>query len=188
MLSWETLENAIVVAVKAASGYSTGSVAWADQGKTAPSGDYVLLRLGDIPPDATAVPSQTTAYSATPAGAELTHTYRHAREFFLSIQVFTATVRGDASARAIAAKIQNNFSLSSVREALRAAGLGLLHAGGVKVIPNPLKGTRFEGRALLEPRFYILDTVTETTTFIQTVNPPLDYTQPPYGDPDTIDI
>ncbi len=50
-----------------------------------------------------------------------------------------------------------------------AAGLGLLDVGDVRNIPE-IKGTKFEARAVLEPRFYVLDTVTESTGYIKTVN------------------
>jgi hypothetical protein len=187
MLSYAALENAIVSAVKTASGYASGQVFLSDQSKSIPSGDYIRIRFGDIPESRTAVPSQSTAYSPTPAGAEITHTYRLAKEFTVTLEVITASVTGDSSALAIAAKVQNNLNLSTVRATLKSAGLGLLSTGGVKYVPA-IKGTRFEARALVEPRFYLIDTTTETTTYIETITKPLDYTQPPLGNPDTIDI
>jgi hypothetical protein len=84
-------------------------------------------------------------------------------------------------------KSRRNLTLESVRGSLIAAGVGLLSTGGIKGLPA-IAGTQFEGRSILEPRFYIFETATETSTYIQTLGPLKDYTQSPLGDPDTIDI
>lgn len=166
-LSWTTLENAIVAAVRAASGLASGAVFWAEQNGDIPAGTYVSMRMGGIEADPTMTPEETR----TTVGAVTSSTIRTPKRFTVSMQVFTSAARGDSSARAIASKIQSSLALPSIRGDLIAAGLGLLDAGAVQYVPG-IKGTKFEGRAVLEPRFYALDEVTdaESGTWIETVN------------------
>lgn len=180
-MNWSTIENALVAAVKSASGFADGAVFLPYQdGGTHPAGSFITVAIGDMIAPDTLVPSQTRVVTSLDgdgepvdpllAGAEITHTFRMPRRFSASIQVFTGTTMvGTSSARAVATQIQSKLVLPAIRYALSVAGLGLIDVGDVKNIPE-IKGTKFEARAVIEPTFYLLDAVTETSGYIKTVN------------------
>jgi hypothetical protein len=183
MLSWTALELALQTAVKSASGYADSAVFWSHHNVGHRSGSFIALTLGDMVPDEVLTPRDDMTSGPT----TVTHTLKTVKEFTLSIQVFTGeTVNGDSSARAIASRIQSSLILPSVRGALATAGIGLISPGSVRYVPE-IKGAAFEARAIVEPRFTVTDEVSETTSFIETVNVD-DYSKPPLGTYEEIDI
>ncbi len=113
------------------------------------------------------------------AGQEIQHKARGTREIRLTIQVFqgdTTLSSGAASPAAEAAtptqlaeQILAYVRLPSIRDALRAAGVGYLGPGPVNSLDGSLGFSVFEPRATVDVRLHAVSEVVEDGTVIETV-------------------
>lgn len=171
MIDFEAIEDALFDWVKAASGLADDYIFFDSQNGVAPiPNPYVTIRIGDMPN--IGVDAQTHEYnSGASAGHEIVFYTNGMRDLTVSVTAFTPDTVGSGSARTIAAKLQAYLALDSIRDPLNAAGLGVLDAGTVRWVPK-LDDTDFEGRALLEVRFCLAQSASDTTGYIATVTTP----------------
>jgi hypothetical protein len=188
MTSWAALEDSIRTWVVASTGLPAADVIWAEQTGARPlTGAFATLKLGALIPLG-AVDEVVSNYDATrPAHQEIELQVRALRECGISAQFFSPEVTGNTSARAYAQKAQSGLALPSVRAALADVGLSPFDRGSVQVL-NALIGTKWEARALLEPRFYVMLTDSEFTTWIEHCTPASYLGPPDLGTRDNIDI
>ncbi len=165
MAVWATIEDALRVWVKAGSGLGDAKVIWLDQTGARPAAPFIELKLGDIVPLGGVDPVETATDLMRPAGTEIELKVAGVRAFTVSLQAYTATVTGAATARALLSLVQTALSLPSVRAALDAAGVTPFDEGEVHNLTG-LLGTKFEGRAALDVQFYVRETLSEFTGFI----------------------
>ena len=106
-----------------------------------------------------------------PAGEEIEVVAKGMRTLAVDLQSFAPTTVGaGTTARSVLAAAQAALSLPSVRNALNAAGLGLLEQGTVQRIPSNAL-SQVEDRATLPVRFAVSQSVSERTGYIETVIP-----------------
>lgn len=164
----EALENAVRAWVLTASGLPDGKVVFADQNGVSPvPGPAAVIQFGDIDP--IGLDETTHTFDAgRPAGQEVEFTVAGVREVSVQVSFFSSVTIGDAGARATAAKCQTAVHLPSVRDALNAAGVGVLQVGAVRWVPS-VDGARQLGQAVLEARLVLRQTAVERTGYIQQV-------------------
>lgn len=166
-MALEAREQAIRAWVKTASGLTDESVFFSNQKVERPASAYVTIRLGDLVPLG-AVDPVTENYDADrDPGVEIEQVVEGTRSLGVSIQVFNGAVAGALSAMNVAKKLQLGIRLPSVRDALNTAGMSPYQIGGVRNLAA-LLGTAFDGRAQLDVSFYVHETVSEFTTYIET--------------------
>lgn len=166
-IAWATVETAIQNWVETASGLADNKVIWADQDGGRQATPYMTIRMGDLVAVGTGDEVEQIFDEEADAGEEIEHRIHGQRELHVTVQAFGPVV-GASSARALLSKVQAALSLPSVRETLRAAGLTAFDAGKIQNI-SALLGADFEGRAVLDVRFYIAESVSEFTTYIEHV-------------------
>lgn len=169
-MNWDAMEKAIAAWVASKSGLPSGHVLWAPNNHGRPDGSYVTLQRGDLSPISARDEVQTIDHSnddpPPAAGAEIEYQVTAFRSFGVTLQCFApGAPRAAAAALSIVEALSMSLGLPSVLDALRAAGLSLYSRGSATYVPE-LVGTVFEGRALMELRFYVRDTVSEFGTFI----------------------
>jgi len=167
-MNFTAIENALRAWVLTASNLDEQHVIWSNQDGNRPSGDVITLKLGDgIPLGAFDAIEEKTDL-ARPAGQEVELQVQGPREMVLAIQCFTDSDSGDATARAVLSTVQTKARLPSIAAALEAAGVSIFDLGRVQYVPA-INGTDFEGRAVLEVRLYVVDTASEFTSYVSTV-------------------
>lgn len=165
---WVAVERAIYTWVKDASGLVADCVIWSHQNGKRPKGQHVQITFGADTPVGS-VPENRTSYDAgADAGEEITIAVVEVRAITIGVQVYAGAQNGNASARAIASKIQNALNLPAAHAALNAAGLAPFDRGTIQSVPEVLD-TGFEPRAVFQARFYLGDGAEEKTTFIEKV-------------------
>lgn len=167
-MAWSDIEAAIRAWVKGATGLTDEQVIWADQNGGSPALPFIDVRLGDLIPVGSADGSDWVYDAGGPSGQEIVMSGHGVREFAVSIRAFSASPLGNDSARVLLSKVQTALALETARSALHAAGVTPFDNGRVQVVPAILD-TAWEGRAVLQVRFYTEETVTERTTYIGTV-------------------
>ena len=111
-----------------------------------------------------------------PEGLEVQVTSIFRGELTVTVNVYTERARGgpDAdgflSAGGYIHRVQQHLGLQSVRDQLRCAGLVLIDRGTPRDFSS-LAGAVGQGRAVLEVRFRVTDTIAEGEGYISTVNP-----------------
>jgi hypothetical protein len=173
-LNWVAIEDAIRAAVLTSTGLAAGKVLWGDQDDNPPTKPFVKIRLGDLNPvglpslnwDFTGSSTSTPTGPATP-GEEIAFRSESQNELPVEIQVFTEATVGGTTARTIAAKLKGDLGLPTIRNALNAAGLGVLNVGSVRWVPA-VRNANFEGRAVLDVLFSLCATASEKTGYIAT--------------------
>lgn len=118
--------------------------------------------------------SVTSVYDASqPNGQEIQRTAAGHREVTVKLEAFspdTVERPGAPSARALLSRVQDSLSLPGMRQALNAAGIGVIDEGGpVRYLPGIQKAA-WEGRAFLDVRLRVVATATEALGYIATVN------------------
>ncbi len=166
--SWSDVEDAIRQWVIAGSGLSASKVIFADQNGRAPSGTVITIKLGDpIPVGQDCIESLTDL--DRDAGEEIEHRTMGVREFAVTLQAFTADTSGSGTARAWLSKIQAALRLPSISATLHGVGISAFDIGRIQVV-NQVVEADFEGRAILEVRFYANESVSEFDGYISQVN------------------
>jgi len=164
MIAWSTIQSAVAAWVKAqASGYN---VIWARQNGQKPARPLITLAFGDLV-SLGATDERRRAYNPAGSGT-LTTTVVGQRALPLSIQASTTGTTGSTAARSVLSQVQASLALPSVRAALRAVGLSPYDRGLVREVSTVLDAD-FEGRALLVVGFYVAETISEVTPFIERV-------------------
>ncbi len=164
-----SIEDAIRAWVLAGTEFDEGQVIFTQQTGARPlTGAFATIRIGgSTPVGAWDEVTQTTDLNRD-AGEEIEMRVEALRELPVSVQFFGPTVVGNAAPRELAERTQLALGLPSVRTTLDAAGLSPFDVGTVKEV-TMLNGTKFEGRALLECRFYVCRTLSEFAGYIETV-------------------
>lgn len=169
MIDIEVVENALVALVRTSTGFGEQQVYLSDQDGITPGSNYATIRIGDlIKKGRDAIRRDFDA--ARPAGQEVRRRTMGMRNVTVTFQIFTPGVTvGNLSARAIAAKLEADLGLPSVREPLNTVGLGILNTGNVKWMPR-VDNTEFEGRAILDVLFAVPQGTSDATGYITKVN------------------
>lgn len=162
------LEDAVRAWVLAASGLAADKVLFAHQNGVSPvPGPAAIISLGDLSSVGLDETSHTYDVSR-PAGQEIEYTAAAVVETIASVSLFTRETVGDSSAMARAERCRVALSLPSVRDALNAAGVGVMAASTVRWVPE-VDGARWQGQAVLEVRLVLRQTATERTGYISSV-------------------
>lgn len=169
MISQAALENALWTWVAAGSGLASDRVFHAHQ--DLPISEIVpraVIRMGGTKGVGQQV--LTHDYSdSRPAGQELEFTSSTHHELVVEVQTFALATVGDGpTARTIAMAVQASLGLPSIREALNAAGIGVLDEGEIQRIPQVLEAET-EDRAVLSVRLLVTQSISERTTYIEHV-------------------
>lgn len=168
-MNWATIRSTVVAWVRAASGLDAEHVFWSQAGRPRPSGRYVEIRarrvngVGRDWVDASTTPG-------APAGDEVTHTARGAREVVIEMQCFEGIGNSTADSPVdVLERVLLAARLPSQAAAFKAAGIGLGAVGGVLALDGDLGFTVFEPRAVVEARFHATASATELGTSIESV-------------------
>lgn len=168
-INFKDIEDALFAFAKASTGYADAAIIFDSQDLLSPEPTpYVTIRVGDL----LNIGIDGTAYSFDanrPTGEEIHRTTQGMRDLIVSFAFFTPAVVGSATARTAAAKMQADLSRQSLRDALNAAGLGVMDPGAVRWVPK-INNTTFEGRAVLEVRFAVPQGAVDATGYIALVN------------------
>ncbi len=145
-----------------ASNLAANKVIWSEQGNVALDEPYLTMRLGDLTPlGACDEESHTYDEDADPE-EEITLAITGRRVLPVTLQAF------GVDSDVLLSRVQTALGLPSLSEALNDAGLSAFDLGKVQNT-TALFETEFEPRALLEVLFYVGESVSETTTFVETV-------------------
>jgi hypothetical protein len=176
VIAWTTAEAAIKAWAAAGSGLASDHVIWSRQGGPRPSGAFISMSILSVRPvgrdwvhtrDAT-VPAE---------GAEIVHVAQGVREAALRLQCFAGTATGATTPQALLEAVVAAAKLPTRRAALIAAGVGILSMGTVLPIDGVIGSSVFEPRAVLEVRLLVSSEVTETGTFVESVEVTNDVTE-----------
>lgn len=175
--NWTNVENALQAWVKAATGYDNRHAFWANSNVTRPTDSpFAVLEITDRMMDGLAPEVIVSANPASSAGAELEIEARQLMHCAFRVQVYVqpsrgltpGTPRGASNAAAIASRIRLAAALPSNVSNLDAVGVSIYDMGTVHYVPE-ITGTDFEGRAVLDASFYVVDSASEFTGYIETV-------------------
>lgn len=170
--SWAAIEDAIMQAVRVASGLS--AVLWTDQngvvrpGQLAPTEQPFATCKLLAAPLVGHVGIKKNYDNARPAGQEVEVVASAVTDLSVGVQFFVPTTTGDASAMALAARTQLGLRLPSVRNILTAAGIGLHEYGSSRNVTALLQAS-FEGRSSFDLGLYVTDEISEFTGYIAEV-------------------
>lgn len=106
------------------------------------------------------------------AGAEILQVARQPVVIRVRLQCFaTDPIEDDATsaACAILSTLARKSKLPTMQDALRAANLGIMRIGGVQSTGGVVNSANFEPRAVLEVAFHGAAEVSETGTYVETV-------------------
>jgi hypothetical protein len=186
-INWEEAEDIIRAWVMAGTGYASERVWWADQKIPQGATDFAVIRFGGtIPLGAFDAHSEYTDLGAD-AGGEIEIRTRGDREVTVGIQIFTAAVVGNECARAKAIRLQALLGLPSIREPMVAAGVSPFDTGQIQNLSG-LIGGDYAGRASLDCRFYITETVSDYVGYISEIETDSYLGPPDLGTADGMDI
>jgi len=126
----------------------------------------IAIRLGALVPIGHDWLGQT--YDPTrPAGQEIEYSSKGARELSISLQAFApTTVGGGDTARELLERVFGRLVLPSIRDALNAAGIGILRTGAVQRTPT-LVGTLNEDRSVGELVALVSSSYSERVGYIE---------------------
>jgi hypothetical protein len=171
-LNWETIEDAIWTWLKAGTGLPDDSIIWADQNAPQENNPVVMARIAGPLLPLGAMDSVAMNYDPSrPEGQEIELRVMGHREMTVYVQAYTDEPNGSSAAMALLSNAQIALALPTVRDGLRQAGLAPFDTGRVMNL-SALDEMKFEGRASLDVRFYVADTASEFTTWIETVEQP----------------
>lgn len=168
---WSTVESTIEswIAGQLPAGWK---VIFAEQQGGMPEASTVTIRIGD-PKALGACDEETNAYNGGAPLNDLTITESGPREFGISFQAYggKGQTTGDNSPRAVLSVIRQSLELPTIRYTLQhTAGLSPFDNRGPVRNVAAVAGTIFEPRALWECRFYVVESISATTTYIETVD------------------
>ncbi len=166
-MSWESIENALRLWVKSATGLGDDAIYFAHQGNPRPAPALISILLEDISPVGIDETLEDTNLNRD-AGEEVRTTTRGLREFGVLIQAATTPAAGNATARAYLGTVQ--LAARSLTNLARfdAVEISVFDVGKVITIPKVYE-TATEGRAQLACRFYTNLELEEYCGYIATV-------------------
>lgn len=165
-LSWTAIEDALVAWLESAAG--VGAI-WANQTGEQPLMPYGTLKITG-PRQSTPTPEVANVTNLdNPAGQEIEQTVIMRGEITVSCQVFSQVTAGAGTARELLQQARIALFLPARRQALADAGLALVQAGDTQDLTALLE-TTWQSRAAMDVRFNVVDTATERTGYIATVN------------------
>ncbi len=182
-MSLADVEDAIRAWVKTTSGLADRNVYFADQKVERPTGAYATIRLDGLESMGAVDPVMSYYDAGRPAGMELELRVEGQRALHVTVAVYGAPTTdtagdtypidlagslGQSSAVEIASRIRTAIQLPTIRGALTAAGLSPIDIGTVQNL-GTLLGTIFDGRAQFEVEFYLVETASEYTGYVETV-------------------
>lgn len=174
---WTAIENALQAWVKTAVGFDNAHTYWLDSNAGRPtSGSFATLEITERVPLGATPQRVHTEHPDNPQGEEIEVAAEQVLDCGFRVQIYAppirgtkpGTPRGATNAAALAERVRLAGGLPSVMDALETAGLSVYDMGQVRYVPA-LIGTDFEGRAILDCRFYAADSVSEFTGYIDTV-------------------
>lgn len=165
----EEIEDALFDLVQASTEFADENIFFSDQDGISPQpSPYATISIGDL--NRVGIDASTRDFDgARTAGSEIVRTTMGMRELVCAFSFFTPKTVGATTAWSIAAKLEAELQLSSVRDGLNAVGLGVANVGSVRWVPK-LNNTEFEGRAMLEVRFNVPQGASDAIGYIETVN------------------
>lgn len=179
MTSWVPAQNALLAWVRAATGLDDQHVYLGEQdGMAALPGARVYVSIWDSVGQGVDGQAQT-AVDTVAKTVDLTSTGQ--RRVTVQFRCESPDATDDTSARALLERVQLWASMSTVRPAINAAGLGLLDIGTVRNMPKVMNAG-WESHAILESSFCVIQTATETVPYIETVNGEGTFTNPGSSD------
>lgn len=169
MIAWEAIEDAVRAWVLAGSGLAGDYVYFADQDlPTSELAPRVSIRIGDGNRVGQAA-LQHDYDVGRPLGQELEFKAQQMLEVVVDLQAFAPTTTGaGTTARSLMHAVLAALALPSVREALNAAGLGVLEEGSVQRVPQ-VRSAENEDRAVASVRLLVKQQATERIGYIETV-------------------
>jgi hypothetical protein len=173
-ISWTGVEDTIRNWVKTASGLSDAAVYFANQlGPQYKLGPFIAIRLEG----ATALGAYDSVEFlqdlTRPAGTEIELRTYAPREFVVELTSFAGAVvtqTGREVSKDLLNRVRNAIGLESTTATFNAAGLACFDIGSVRNVAGLLE-TGYEGRALLDLRFYCGDSLSEFTGYISQCTP-----------------
>jgi hypothetical protein len=186
--TWQMREDAIRAWVKACSGFGNSQVIWAEQTGARPAeSDFITIRIGDIVALG-AVDEQIEEFDdSRPAGEEVEERVIAMREFSVSVQMFSNKSIGNGTSRFVMSKVQCGLGLPSIQSSFDDVGISVFDRGQIRNVAE-LVGTKFEARAVLEVRFYAVETTSEFVGYIDSVEADSYMGPPDLGTREDIDI
>lgn len=167
-VDWGAIEQAVRGWIKTATSLNDANVIRADQDGPKPSVPFVDIALGDLIALGACDPIETEYDEGADPGEEIIESVRGQREFVVVIRAFSAAAVGTSSAYALLSKAQTALGLSTVRDALHAAGITVFNAGRVASVPRVV-ATAWQGIAELRVGFYTCEDVSLATGYINKV-------------------
>jgi hypothetical protein len=176
---WTSIENALQAWVKAATGFNNAHAYWANPNVHRPPEDgnpFAILEITDRTPVGLRPETAQIDHSTNPQGQEIELQARQVMDCGIRVQIYApplrgtrpGTPRGAANAASLAEAIRLAAALPSVMDSLDAVGVSVHDMGQVHYVPEVV-GTDFEGRAVLDAKFYVSDFVSEFTGYIASV-------------------
>lgn len=156
--SWTDVEKALHAWAVAGSGLAADHVLWAQQGAPRPTGACVLLRIMSVRR------LGRDWVEIEDDGSTTTFTARGVRQGVLSIQCFDGAATGATGALQLLHRLISSLELPSIRERLRAGGVGVAAVEDALSIDGVVNTVRFEPRATCQVRFFLASEISETTT------------------------
>lgn len=160
------VENAVRAWILSTTGLDGSRVWFAQQPVPSPAIDSgeprITIDVGDLRP----IGQDELRHdfdSSRPAGQEIQYTAIGPREVTVSVQAFAEEGAGELLERAM-----TGLRLPSVRDALNAAGVGVLRVGTVRRL-SVVRGTTYEDRALLEVVLQISSSAVERIGYFDRV-------------------
>jgi hypothetical protein len=164
MSTWLDIEAALQNAVEVATGLDDAHVIFAEQNGPQPTRPFITLRLSD-----TSSRGEFVTHQHDAVADELVFTAYSHRELVVSIQAFTSGTTGN-TARAMLESLRLKLLLPAAREALRAVGVTPFSASSVQNLTALGENEAdYLGRALLEVRCEVVQTLEERVPYIRTV-------------------
>lgn len=153
MISWTTVEDAIVAWVRGATGLPAKRVIWGRQMPARPSGPYIALTittLRGIGQDGQAMQEiDGTQYLLS----------RGQRECVVTMQCFGGTATEDTNPMNYLEMVKCSMVLPTYADALNEAGIGPAEFGPIQSLDGLLSETFLEPRAIGEFRFFLAQDV-----------------------------
>ena len=169
MIAWDAIEDAVRAWVVATAGIDADSIYFADQdlpfSEVAPR---ISIRIGDGNRVGQAA-LQHDFDAGRPLGEEVEFKAQQMLEVVVDLQAFAPTTTGSGmTARRFLASVLAGLALPSVRDALNAAGLGVLEEGSIQRVPQ-VRSAAHEDRAVASVRMLVKQEATERTGYIEEV-------------------
>jgi|SRR5579859_2887251 len=168
-MDWPTIEDAIQAWVKAGTGLDDAKVIWSRQEGEQPSQPFVSMYRANLDTDGIDFVSSFTDLTR-PAGQEVEQRVQGNRQFMLSVNAYTAQEAiGNGSAFALMSKLKTSAALPSQIANLGDAGLSIFDFSQIRDL-SAIDNALWESRAQLDIHFYVAESVSEYSGYIDEVH------------------